>query len=152
MDKVDKKVLRAIRQEMNGLSIRDCLVLRFLARIISLIPSFIYPSADPRLSNSPSRTAASALLHDNLMASNILIDRSYRVKGFRHPTAHSRSSLMLKLAQVHQLVRRKTPAHPLRLETTTLPDHRSQPLRRYKFRHQHSADKIDTTPNAPLTR
>lgn len=146
VDKIDKKVLRAIRQQMDGLSLRDCLALRFLARIILIIPSVIY--GDPEESNTPNSTAASALVHDDLVASNILIDENYRPKGFRNPSSLMQKPL-LKLTQIHQLVYRETPAPPLRLQATSLPYHRSQPLRHRNHGHPCPPRQILAALNAP---
>lgn len=80
-DKIDKKMMQVIRNQTKELTIPDCMALRLLARQISIIPSEIYPNNDPNVPNEPCAVAASALAHDDLCASNILIDDNYRITG-----------------------------------------------------------------------
>lgn len=85
LDKIDSKIFQVIRKQRDDLSLHDCLFLRLLLRQISHIPNPLYPDTGPNVSNEPSNAAATALTHDNLCASNILIDDYYNIKGSAPP-------------------------------------------------------------------
>lgn len=85
-DKIDKKMFQVIRKQMNDLSLQDCLYLRMLLRHISTMPNELYRNAEQDISNEQwHHVAATALTHDNLCASSILIDEQYNIKGSVSP-------------------------------------------------------------------
>lgn len=87
MDKVDNKIFQVIRKQRDDLSLQDGLWLRFILRQIGTIPNPLYPNNDtgPHVSKKESDATATALAHDNLCASNILIDDRYNIKGSLPP-------------------------------------------------------------------
>lgn len=129
-DKIDKKMFQVIRKQMNDLSLQDCLYLRMLLRHISTMPNELYRDADQDVPNEQRHhIAAAALTHDNLCASNILVDEQYNIKGSVSPYTPSRTKNQSYTTQTHKLVRHKTPPHPLRPQTPPSPLHPTKPIR-----------------------